>query len=208
MNRTASTLLLALSLALAAPLAGCSTFRAFTQETRIEHALGAKDLEKLQFYASDTIVLRREIPSGERRVTDGHKLVVVNGRTIEEVTIPAKTPGVVVGVEDGALLVSFEHGTSLRFVAVPLRSDRPSIGFAEPPNGPDPFPGARSDAAGRRAADFSGVYALDVGPGGTVRFQGRDFEAGADTAKVHLEIKAEVLDKKVENKKVLNGIRL
>jgi hypothetical protein len=185
---------------------GCATYKSFTQELRMEHALAPKDLERLQFYTSDSITLRREVASGQRRVTEGHKLIVISGKSIEEVVIPAKTPGIVVGVEDGALLVSFEQGTSLRFVAVPQRSDSAHVGFAE---GPNPFPGSiGGDLPRNRLADWAGSYALDVGPGGSVRFQGTDFEAVGDTSKAHLEIKSEVLDKKVENKKTLPGVRL
>src|SRR5688572_25799403 len=95
---------------------GCgSTLVPFTQEIRVEHGLTDKDLKNLQFYVSHTITLRRELESGGRQVTGNHKLLLVSGKTIEEVVIEANTPGIVVAIGNGVLSISFEQGSSMDF---------------------------------------------------------------------------------------------
>jgi hypothetical protein len=193
-------------------LAGCGSFKPFTHETRVAHSLGTSELKNLQFYVSDTITLRRELTSDSRSVSGSHKLLLVSGKTIEEVVIPAKTPGVVVSVEDGALAVSFEPGSSLRFEAAgeaPVTHDpNPFPGFASPPDGPDPFPGHDRDAARVRLERFGGVYFLSLANGGRVTYQGASFEVHTSGKQAHLVIDSESLEKVVKSKKVLPGMRL
>src|SRR5690242_15224989 len=115
MKRGHILLLVALLVALAS-LTGCASFVPFTQELRTATGLKKDDLKNLQFYTSNKIVLRREVESGGSQVT-GHKLIVMSGKTIEEVVIEEHTPGVVTQIGDGSLSVSFEPGASLQFQA-------------------------------------------------------------------------------------------
>ncbi len=107
--------LASLALVALSALTGCRSLVPFTHEVRTEHGLADDEVKNLQFYASHGITLRREIESGGRKVTPGHKLLLISGKQIEEVVIPAKTPGVAVKVGPRALAVSFEPGTSLVF---------------------------------------------------------------------------------------------
>jgi hypothetical protein len=124
---------------------GCASYMPFTQELRSEYDLADTDLENLQFYNSHTITLRRELSRDSRRITGGHKLLMIAGKQIEEVVIDARTPGVVVGASPSTLRVSFAEGSFLEFA---LRGSVPGGdpvvllhgGFAEPP---EPFPGDR-----------------------------------------------------------------
>src|SRR4051812_45154445 len=141
MNR-ASTLALLVFALLGLLSTGCSSYVPFTQELRTANNLSKDDLKNLQFYTSQRITLRREVDSGGSQVTGTHKLVVLSGKTIEEVLIEEKTPGVVVAVGDRTLAVSFEPGTSIVFAAAGEPGapppPPPSQTFAEAPN---PFPG-------------------------------------------------------------------
>src|SRR3954465_9186974 len=108
------------SLAAAALLAlgattGCRSLVPFTQEIRDQNHLSDAELKNLQFYVSSTVTLRRELESGGRQVTGNHKLLMIAGKSIEEVVIPEKTPGICVGVTAHALQISFESGTSIDF---------------------------------------------------------------------------------------------
>ena len=104
MTLRASSLLSAAALAAGLFSIGCgSTLVPFTQEIRDEHNLADKDLKNLQFYVSHKITLRRELESGGRQVTGSHKLLVVSGKTIEEVVVEEKTPGIAVAVGNGVL---------------------------------------------------------------------------------------------------------
>ncbi|NUQ75839.1 MAG: DNA-directed RNA polymerase [Polyangiaceae bacterium] len=181
----------------------------FTHELREQQGLTNEELKNLQWYVSHRITLRRQLESGGRQVTGTHKLLVVSGKTIEEVVIEQHTPGIAVNVTDGSITVSFEQGSSLDFSAQSGRlSPEPQRSFAE---APEPFPGNNPDRPSTPAVAtglFSGNYFLVVEPGGKVRFQTRDFEAVEDSFQAHLMIDSDTLDEVVENRKVLKGLRL
>ncbi len=188
--------------------AGCRTFVPFTQEIRDQNHLSEAELKNLQFYVSGTVTLRRELESGGRQVTGNHKLLVVAGKTIEEVVVEAKTPGICVGVGPHQLSVSFEQGTAIDFAPEGARSYAPgNTAFAVAPAELDPFPGNRG--VERSSGDpLSGRYLVWVSPTNTVKFLGRPFDAVDDTSTASLLIDAESLDQVVKQRKVLPGLRL
>jgi hypothetical protein len=201
-------LFMALVLALVATT-GCRTFVPFTQELRDQNRLSDAELKNLQFYVSNTITLRRELPSGGRQVTGNHKLLVVAGKTIEEVVIEAKTPGICVGVGPHTMAISFEQGTSVDFAPMAARAYAPeSPSFATAPGDLDPFPGNRGRALDGRGDVFLGGYMVWVGPQSTVKFLGKTFDAVDDTAQATLLIDAQSLDQVVKQRTVLPGLRL
>lgn len=194
-------------------LAGCGPrLVPFTHELRVQHNLSNDDLKNLQFYVSHQITLRRELESGGSQVTANHKLLVVAGKTIEEVVIEEHTPGVAVEVGERTLSVSFEPGSSFLFAAAPEPgTPAPEVrSFASPP---DPFPGNSPEPEpqpfpGPSGGAFGGSYWLATADGGRVNFQGRLFEAVEDSLRAHLLIDAESLEEVVEERKVLPGVRL
>src|SRR5512144_2345273 len=114
MKTSAATLATIALIALGAET-GCRSLVPFTQEIRDQNHLNEAELKNLQYYVSSTITLRREAESGGRQVTGNHKLLVVAGKTIEEVVVPEKTPGICVGVGPRSLQISFEQGTAIEF---------------------------------------------------------------------------------------------
>ena len=220
MSRT--LLSLSVLIALLVTLAGCGrTLVPFTQEIRVQHRLSDADVKNLQFYLSHRVTLRRELDSGSRKITGNHRLLLVSGKTIEEVVVEEGTPGIAVAVDDGSVSVSFEQGSSLVFstsgeleLAAARASSRnsQSVGFAEEPdpfpgndptapkNEPEPFPGSGGNSLGR--------FLLATDRSGRVPFQGTPFAAMDDSARAHLMIDAETLEQVVENRKVLPGMRL
>lgn len=125
--------------------------------------------------------------------------------------IEKHTPGVVVGVKDGLLRVSFEEGTFLEFaVRGPEPISEPLVvqsGFATPP---DPFPGDDSPHP-RELRPFvggSGNYWLLQNEGAAVAFQGKTYDPVGDTSLAHLVISTESLDKVEEEKTLLKGRKL
>jgi hypothetical protein len=198
--------LLAAALLASGAATGCRSFVPMTQEIRDQNHLSDADLKNLQYYVSGTITLQREAESGGGKVTGNHKLIVVAGKTIEQVVIEERTPGICVGVGPHTLSISFEQGTSIDFAPAAARSDVPaaaSSGFATAPPYIDPFPGnpGRNDV-------FSGGYMVSVGPRSTVTFLGRLFDAMGDTQSVTLLIDAESLDHVATRSKVLPGLKL
>lgn len=203
--------LLAATVALGLLTAGCGGgLVPFTHEIRTGHGLTDKDVKNLQFYVSRKITLRRELESGSKQITGNHKLLLVSGKTIEEVVVEELTPGIAVAVTEDAISISFEQGSSLTFSAAPEAGTPAPLAFAEPPDpfpgstrrAPEPFPGltARSAAGGN--------YWLSVESGGRVPYHRTLFAAIDESITAHLLIDAESLDEVVEERKVLPGLRL
>jgi hypothetical protein len=190
---------------------GCRSFVPLTQEIRDQNHLSEPELRNLQYYVSGPITLRRELDSGGRQVTGNHKLLLVAGKSIEEVVIEGKTPGICVGVGPHTLSISFEQGTAIDFTPMGARSYvTEGSAFAAPPSDLDPFPGnGGRPAADARSGDvFSGGYLIRVDPDSRVKFMGKSFDAVEDTARAELLIDAESLDQVVKQRKVLPGLRL
>ncbi len=189
---------------------GCHGFIDFTHELRDQHSLTRDELKNLQYYTSNTITLRRELESGGKQITGNHKLVVVAGKTIEEVVIESKTPGIAIAVSDHSITVSFDQGTSIEFVASGSGGSRTTEQFASPP--PDPFPGNNNPE--RREPEpvllqgYFGPYSLATSPSGQVIFQGKTFEAVGDSLRAHLMIGGESFEETVKQHKTLPGMRL
>jgi hypothetical protein len=223
---------LVLSVLALSALGGCASYVPFTHELRTEHGLTDDEVKNLQFYVSHDVTLRREIESGGRKVTPGHKLLLISGKQIEEVVIAAKTPGVAVKVGPRAIAVSFQPGTALIFALkgsrlalengflrpVPLevgQSDfatRPLVGllgqqFAKPPN---PFPG--NDGTGTSTTfagdDATGNYWLDSDNAGRVVFAEKEWNAEDNTLQAHLLIDSDQLENVDKKKTVLSGVKL
>ncbi len=204
------TLLVAVALA---ALTGCKGLIPLSHELRTQNSLSADELRNLQFYTSDTITLRRELESGGKQITGNHKLRITEGKTIEEVVIEAKTPGIAVNIGDHLISISFEQGSFMDFAPVggPPTS---TASFAVAPD-PDPFPGndgkRRNELPPRPPASpdpYTGAYALVLGPLGKISYQGKDFEVVDDSSKAHLLIDGESLKAVVKKNKVLPGLRL
>lgn len=106
--------------AAAALLGGCTTVP-YTQEMRDKYGMTPENLRKVQFYNSDEIVLERHIQRKAGKPTPGNRLELTQTDVIKKVTIPPETPGVVVGVTNDMLEISFEEGRSLFFGSSPAR---------------------------------------------------------------------------------------
>ncbi|HPN68432.1 MAG TPA: hypothetical protein PLZ32_02910 [Saprospiraceae bacterium] len=74
--------------------ASCSSTRytPFTEELKKEQRWSDRDLEKIQFYVSQDILLYRTQTSGESNIVDG-KVVMTGGEKVETVVIRRGTPG-------------------------------------------------------------------------------------------------------------------
>lgn len=92
----------------------------YTVKMQSKYTLGVKQIEQLQFYLSDTVVLYKLTPAGSAQASEG-KVVVHYDQHLEEIILRPGTPGVVVGVKQDMLLVSFEIGPD-RFLIFGNRS--------------------------------------------------------------------------------------
>lgn len=91
-------------------LSSCSVNRMyFTVDTRQQIEKAGVDVSQVQFYNSEEIVLARQISQEEIKVAEG-KVRIENGRNIEEIIIPANTPGICELKDEKTLKISFDAG--------------------------------------------------------------------------------------------------
>lgn len=81
----------------------------FTVDTKKEIEKAGVDLTQVQFYNSEEIILARQISKEELKVAEG-KVRIENGKNIEEIIIPANTPGICELHNEKTLKVSFDSG--------------------------------------------------------------------------------------------------
>jgi hypothetical protein len=225
--------LFASSIVFALLATGCSSYVPFTYELRSAHRLSDAEVKNLQFYSSKEITLRREVQSEDRQITPGHKLRLLSGKSVEEVVIPARTPGAAVRVSSQVISVSFVTGTSLDFAVrgarMPLAwtgdfverfvdargsfHSRPAASpsllgqYAEPPGRPT-VKVVRDSPPVNPIDDAEGNYFLAVEPSGQVAFAGLNWEAVDQTVQTYLLIDADKLEETEEKRTVLPGVRL
>jgi hypothetical protein len=104
-------------------LASCGpSLSPFTQQIREQYKLTPEEMKGIQFYISNTFVLRRGEDNFEKGTTKG-ELQVMKDRYVEEVVIKAGTPCVIREVLDGnRVTISFEEGNSKYLVFGSIRN--------------------------------------------------------------------------------------
>ena len=92
-------------------LSSCSKqLTPFNQEMVREMNWNDEDLERIQFYLSENIVLRREARSGDASIREG-KIKVIKGRKVEEIVFQKGTPGVFLFSPNSKnVAIAFEEG--------------------------------------------------------------------------------------------------
>ena len=70
-----------------------SELRPFTSDILREGSWSDSDLQKIQFYLSEDIVIRRNVTESQKAITAG-TIKIVKGEKVEEVKIPKGTPGI------------------------------------------------------------------------------------------------------------------
>jgi hypothetical protein len=91
-------------------ITACSSSKTyFTSGIRARIENSHQDLEKIQFYADRDIVLRRDMQTGETKVTSG-KVKMENGHYVNIITLKKNTPGVCTVVKNNVVGISFEQG--------------------------------------------------------------------------------------------------
>jgi hypothetical protein len=89
-------------------ISSCSSLTPFSQDLYDKQGWTVSELKKIQFYLSEDVILKREMTRGESNITAG-KIRIEDGRRIEEIRIPANTPGVLLFMpREKRFAVSFE----------------------------------------------------------------------------------------------------
>lgn len=97
---------------------------AFTDGLIREYSLSEPHKRRLQYYTSEHITLSRAASDGLRGIGDG-KLIERGRTSVDNIEIPAGSPGVVVGSGPNWLAVSFQQGSYLYFVSSQAQVNSP-----------------------------------------------------------------------------------
>ena len=103
--------------ALALAMGSCGpNLRFFTEDLRVENNWTEQELQQVQFYLSEDIILRRQL-SGTQSTIEGGSIKIVNGNKVEEIVIRQGTPGVLVKrPKEDRFAIAFEGGNTPRFL--------------------------------------------------------------------------------------------
>lgn len=106
-----TTQILALAAIVLTVFSSCSPNLApFTEDLYDDNRWSDAELQQIQFYVSEDIVLRREASDGVSTIESG-KIKMVDGRKVEEVVIRKGTPGIFLfKPKEDRFAVSFESG--------------------------------------------------------------------------------------------------
>jgi hypothetical protein len=98
-------------------LIACSpTLTPFSQKLYDDQKWSLEELQKIQFYLSDDIVLYRKVASGETTINNG-KIKMVNGEKIEEVIFKKGIPGVLIFMPKAdRFAISFDSDTDPKYL--------------------------------------------------------------------------------------------
>lgn len=89
-------------------LASCKTLVPFTNQLKQDNGWQQTELEAIQYYTSETIILNRHVKNDETSIVSG-KIKTIDGRQVEEIIIKEGTPGIVTAFPDSErIAVSFE----------------------------------------------------------------------------------------------------
>ncbi|MEL6657212.1 MAG: hypothetical protein AAFP77_12395 [Bacteroidota bacterium] len=102
---------------LAVILSSCGpTLSPFTQQLYDDNSWTKGELERIQFYLSNDIVLYRELTGGKSEIVQG-EIKIVNGRKRDQITFRKGTPGVFLfSPKTNRFAVSFEDGGDERYL--------------------------------------------------------------------------------------------
>jgi len=99
----------------ATPTIDKSQFVTFSRELQMKLAAFNVDTKRVQFYTDQKLILTRNLDSGKAEVSSG-TVKFINGKKINEIVIPAYTPGIIESADLNGIRVSFESGSSFLFV--------------------------------------------------------------------------------------------
>ena len=169
---------------IACTLANCSkNLVPLTDSLIKEKGWDKNEVQRIQFYTSDVIVIQREFRNNATAIVSG-KVKTVDGRQVEEIKIKKGTPGVAIHIpSENKMEISFD------------RNDDAALSF-----GPNPNRGARFYLL---ADEWKNKI-------GKVHYEGKEWYASAQSADVFLMVDLqrikdwEVSQRKAKGRKVGN----
>lgn len=86
----------------------CKSYVPYTKQLTTKNNWSNNDIQKIQFYLSNTIIMYRQMGESETTIESG-KIKIVDGKEVEEIVIKKGTPGIVTDFGNKEkMAVSFE----------------------------------------------------------------------------------------------------
>ncbi|MFT3911936.1 MAG: hypothetical protein QM737_21100 [Ferruginibacter sp.] len=183
------TIIKKLTIICAIGLASCSTTSKsyFTTDTRNKVEQKSIAVDQLQYYIDKDVELRRELSSGDVKVSSG-KVISENGKYINIILLKAGTPGACTQIHNNSLDIAFESG------------DNKNITFSVNEN-------AGSNGVYKLSAEkwISNYNSPEIGK---ITYDGQVYFMRFDGARPKLMIKKSSNDKYEVNKRVMSGRKI
>jgi hypothetical protein len=177
---------IAAGIAIATGFTACAPMTYFTTDVRKVAEADSIQLTQIQFYVDRDVQLRREVASGDAKVSSG-VIKFENGKYVHIITLKKNTPGVCSVVHKNALEINFEVG------------DGKKLTFGV-------------DAQ----ANPSEVYRIlanewikeENGKMGRIKYDGETYYIQPGGEEARLEIKKSVIDKSKVDQNTMKGVKV
>ena len=110
-------------------ISSCAKNVAFTRSIIKDYNLSHEDIEYLQFYLSDSLILEREIEDINKELTDSHSLKKKEDKHIDQIVFKKNTPCIVTKASNYSLNVAFEPNENLLFASTSKNDSNFSLDF-------------------------------------------------------------------------------
>jgi hypothetical protein len=165
----------------------------FTSTMKTELEKNNVDIKKIQFYNSQSFVLQRELSSTETGIDKG-KIKIREGKRIEIVKIPQKTPSVCDSISGEKLYIIFEYGKDK---LIPFVSDSYNKYYSLITPGSTDVPLDIKNYSDNTSSKFYG----------TISYDGKSYYYGY-LSKPKLKVKKSQVEKVLKETRTLNGIKI
>lgn len=174
--------ILLLPVLVALALSSCNRKSYFTMATRANLENNNVELKKIQYYIDKDVELKREMTSGDVKVTSG-KVKLENGKYVHIIYLKKHTPGVCTSYTNSHLDISFEIG------------DDKVLTFSTPKSK------SSYDAYQITADEWNSSY-------GKITYEGKEFYIQPGGSNAKLMIKKKVANKSEVKKRKMKGRKL
>jgi hypothetical protein len=165
----------------------------FTSTLRKQLENSNVEIRNIQFYNSRTFALQRELSSQETGIVGG-KIKIKQGKKVEIIKIPSRTPAVVDSIDKETLFIIYEQGRNKR---IPFVCDSYNNIYSLNTPGSSEIP--------LDIYNYTNIAGLQYY--GTIYYDNKAYYCGY-SMKPKLLVKKKQIDKVLKDVKILNGIRI
>lgn len=173
-------------------LVNCASQVPFNNQLISKYNLTIEELDSLQFYLSERVILKREVTTIYKKEISGtHTLHSKEGKMIEEVTFKKMLPGIVESFNQGSINIKFEPIGSIEFT-----------------NSPGQFSKYREPTKSTKYYINLSKYNINMFDAFGIEYQGNVYQVDPTGWKSFLIVKEVDLDEIERKRRSVTGMRL